>query len=374
MLIVGGGIGGLTLASALRQRGVEPQIIERAPAWAPVGAGIVLSVNAMRVLRALGMADALAARGCVVQRAAVADSNGKVIVNLDIRAAGEEGDSSVAIHRAALHEVLCAAVDGTPLRLGTTFAALDFRGQEVAVRFTDGTSSEYDLVVGADGLRSQVRDVVFGTNPPRYSGYTCWRLVVPAPPGLSHPVEMWGRGKRFGLVPIGDRLVYCYATANAPPATPDAPEARVERFRVAFGGFGGAVPAVLRRIERPEQLMQNDIEEVIQTPWHRGGVVLLGDAAHASTPDLGQGAAMAIEDAAVLAEELGRGQPLARALAAYTRRRAARVRRVQDQSRRLGRVGQWQSALACALRDRLLRLLPARAAAASLRRLIDAPI
>ena len=374
ILIVGGGIGGLTAARALRRAGFRPQVIERAPAWAPVGAGIALGVNAMRVLDRLGAGAAVAARGRAVERGEIADRRGRPLAAMDIASSAPGETRSVAIHRAALHEALYESIGDTPVRLGTTPAAIDAEADRPRVELSDGTGDEYDLVVGADGLRSQVRDLVFGANPPRYAGYTCWRLIVPGVAGIDYPLEMWGAGRRFGLVPIGDGLLYCFATSNAPAQEADPEDGRLQRFRKRFEDFGGAVPAVLERLKRPEQLLHNDIEDVVQAPWHRRRVVLLGDAAHAVTPNLGQGAAMAIEDAAVLAESLAGVAPLEAALAAYESRRRRRVEWVQSRSRRLGRVAQWQSPFACAARNTLLRLLPAGASSSGLRRLFDEPI
>jgi 2-polyprenyl-6-methoxyphenol hydroxylase-like FAD-dependent oxidoreductase len=184
---------------------------------------------------------------------------------------------------------------------------------------------------------------------------------------------MWGRGRRFGLVPLTRDRVYCFAVANAPVGEPDPEHGRVERFRTRFGGFGGDVPAVLEQIERPEQLIHNDLEEIEQTPWQRDRVVLVGDAAHAVTPNMGQGAAMALEDTAVLAEMLAEKRPLAETLAAWEARRRPRVRFVQRQSRRIGRVAHRQGRAACAVRNGLLRLTPDRAAAAALARLVGRP-
>jgi len=374
ILVVGGGIGGLTLAIALRQQGLRPEIVERAPGWSPAGAGIVLGINAMRLMRRLGVAAALAARGVVVGRGAITDAAGSVLSAMDLREFAGDGQPGIAIHRAALHEVLAGALRDIPVRHRTTPRRILADGDPVTVELDDGSRQAYDLVVGADGIRSFVRDAAFGPNPPIYSGYTCWRLVVQQPAEVDGTVEMWGRGRRFGLVPIGDGQIYCFATLNAPAETPDPPAGRLERFRAVFAEFRGAVPAVLAQLMRPEELIHNDLEEVRQSPWYRGRIVLLGDAAHASTPNMGQGAAMAIEDAIVLAEEVGRAQALGDALAAYVRRRLPRAGWVQEQSRRIGRVGQLEHPAACWLRNTLVRLTPQRVAAANLRRLFEQPI
>ncbi len=369
ILIVGGGIAGLALAAALRRRDVAPDVLDRAPAWAPIGAGIVLSANAMRALRAIGLAEGVAARGSPLLRAAILDARGRTLSEVDLAEVNRRYGGGVALHRGALHEALLAGCDPRSVRLGVVPTAIEARADEVCVRASDGSEGAYDLVVGADGIRSSVRDLAFGANPPRYAGYTCWRGVVKCPPGVDRQVEMWGRGRRFGLVPIGSGLLYFFSTLNTPPSVPDAPEGRLERFRACFAAFGGHVPEVLAQLALPDELLKNDLEEVVQGPWVRGRVVLVGDAAHASTPNMGQGAAMALEDAVVLADELAK-RPLREALPAWVERRRRRALFIQTQSRRIGRLGQRQHPLACALRDFAVRALPDRLAARTLERLL----
>ena len=360
VLIVGGGIAGLATAAGLRRAGIGCEVVEQAPAWAPVGAGIVMSVNAMAVLRRLDVADDVAARGFALGRGALTDARGRDLSATDLELLREEYGPTIALHRAELHHALLAAAGDTPVALGTSVEKLEPAGDRVDAVLTDGRQERYDLVIGADGLRSKVRELVFGDVPIAYSGYTCWRLAVEAPVERVELREMWGRGQRFGVVPIGPERLYGYAVANAPRGRADPPEGRLERFRARFAAFGGQVPRILAALSSPR--------------WYRGRVALIGDAAHAMTPNMGQGAAMALEDSAVLVEELQRGGPLESRLAAWRSRRQDRVRWVQDQSRRIGRVGQLENALGCAARDAVLRALPNRAAAGALRRLASQPI
>jgi 2-polyprenyl-6-methoxyphenol hydroxylase-like FAD-dependent oxidoreductase len=371
VLIVGGGIAGLSLAAALAQAGIACEVFERAPRWAPLGAGIALGPNAMNALRRLGLAEAARARGFPLRRAAIADARGRVLAGTDLAEIEARVGPSVALHRAALHETLLEGAADVPIRLGTTPERIEAAGPRAAVRTSDGAEAEWDLVVGADGLRSRVRELWFGPNPPRYAGYTCWRIVVRRPRALEDSRELWGRGRRFGLVPISDAELYCFSTANAPAG---GPAGSAGEFRARFAEFGGFVPEVLAQVQRDEQLLWNDLEEVRQAPWWRGPVVLVGDAAHASTPNMGQGAAMALEDTAVLAELLACKQPLASTLAAWEARRRPRALWVQSQSRRIGRVAQWEGRLACGLRDALVRAVPDSASTRALERMASAPI
>lgn len=374
VLIVGGGIGGLATAAGLARAGVACEIVERAEAWAPVGAGIVISVNAMAVMRRLGRDGAVLERGARLGRGAITDHRGRELGATDFGLLEPELGPTVALHRAALHDVLLAGAQGVPVALGTSIESLAQHGDGVDVRLTDGREERYDLVVGADGLRSRVRELLFGESPLAYAGYTCWRLVVKTPVRALAMREMWGRGLRFGLVPIGDDRLYAFAVANAPRGEPDPPEGRLERFRARFAAFGGQVPDVLAALQGPDDLIHNDLEERPEGPWYAGRVVLIGDAAHAMTPNMGQGAAMALEDSAVFVELLRSGAPVEEMLAAFAARRTPRVRWVQSQSRRIGRIAQLEGAVATRVRNAVLRAVPASASNAALRRIASRPV
>lgn len=374
VLVVGGGIAGLMVAAGLRNRGVDCELVERAEQWAPVGAGIVLSVNAMAVLRGLALDEKLVNGGHVLGAGAITDQAGRDIGSSDFGTLAPDFGPTVALHRAVLHDILLAAAGSTPIALGTSVEHLRGDATGVDVRFTDGREDRFDLVIGADGLRSRVRALAFEPRPILYSGYTCWRLVVAAPSEEVRMREMWGRGLRFGIVPIGSGRVYCFAVANAPHGQADPAEGRVERFRRRFSGFGGDVPAIVASVKHPDELIHNDLEELAEGPWTAGRVVLVGDAAHAMTPNMGQGAAMALEDAAVLVEALTNHATVDRALVEYESRRKPRVRWVQNQSRRIGRVGQLEWGPLCALRNAVLRLVPDGAATTALRKLASQPL
>ena len=358
VLIVGGGIAGLALAGALRRIGVRCELVERADAWAPVGAGIVLGVNAMRVMEGLGLADSLAARSKPLEEMVITDSRDRRLARTDLADLRPRFGPSLAMHRAVLHDVLLEAAQGIPIRMGSSVDAITLGDEAAEVRFSNGDAGRFGLVVGCDGLHSRVRELVFGRRALRYSGYTCWRMVVDWKDDALPTQEMWGVGKRFGMVPIGDRRVYCFAVIIAPPGQPDPREGRIERLRTRFAEFGGAVVPLLARLQAPEELIQNDLHEIIQRPWFLGKGMIVGDAAHGMMPDMGQGAAMALEDVAVLAELIATGEPLADVLESWFARREPRVRWVQNQSRRVGKIGQWENPLACRARNELARWLP----------------
>ncbi len=358
VLIVGGGIGGLTLAAALKQKGIQAELVERAAAWAPVGAGIVLGLNAMKVLGRIGLASAVAKRGLEVAVARVADARGRTLSGLDFRTLPNGLGRAYALHRAALHEGLLTGVDPACIRLNTTVKAIEQKGDCVMAQLSDGTLHEFDAVIGADGIRSVVRWFTFGETYLDYSGYTCWRFVARGEFKNADTWEMWGRGRRFGVVPLGDGKVYCFGTLNAPQNDPTKRNISLDEFKSLFSTFEGPAPEMLASITSADQLLWNDLEEICLDTWVKGRVALLGDAAHAMTPNMGQGAAMAIEDAYVLADELAKSQEVPAALTRYEERRRKRVDFIQTRSRRIGQVAQWESAAACAARNFLARMAP----------------
>jgi 2-polyprenyl-6-methoxyphenol hydroxylase-like FAD-dependent oxidoreductase len=372
VLIVGGGIAGLSLAIGLERHGLACEVIEKAPAWAPAGAGIGLAMTGMLVLRALGVSDAIAARGHRIRTGVITDALGRVLSRTRVDGLEVAFAETIAIHRADLHDALLRAASGVELRMGTTLDALESTSECARVRFSDGSTGEFALVVGADGLHSRVRELALPGAEPRYVGYTAWRTVVPRPPGLADMVEMWGRGLRLGITPIDAGRAYAYASANEPEGAEDPPGARIAQLRRRFGGFAGHAQAVLGQLTREDQILRSDLFELRAPRWHAGRAVLVGDAAHAMAPDLGQGASMALEDVLVLSRRLAALEPpfaapaLAAALQAWEAERRPRVTRLQAQSRRLGRFLQRPNPWLCAVRDLALRGVPERIGVASL--------
>lgn len=370
ILIVGGGIGGLTLAASLSQRAIASDLIERTAAWAPVGAGITLGINAMKILKTLGLQDRAIACGRPVAYAAITDAAGRELSALDLGQALRDYGVSIAIHRADLHAVLVSGCERAAIRMGTTLRSVEPRESGVRVTFSDASQAEYDLVVGADGIRSQVRDLVFGPLVPRYSGYACWRFIVRTAAPVTGTYEMWGRGRRFGIVPLPGNDVYAFATINTPAASERFASIGVADFRRLFSDFGGPARPVLDALTPETKLIYGDLAEIVQPRWITDRVALLGDAAHAMTPNLGQGAAMAMEDAAVLAKLIAKGRPMPQTLQDYEERRRPRAERVQRTSRRQGRLSQAENPALCALRNLLVRLTPESVPLGAIKRLL----
>lgn len=339
-VIVGAGIAGQVGARALRRRGWQVTVLERDRAAEPAGAGIVLGANAMACLDTLGLGDALRAAGRPVPSMRITDAAGRTLQSVVLREVRDDAEMW-AFTRTDLHAVLGAGVDVT---YGHTVEAADEAGVIV-----DGRRIAADLVVGADGLRSRVRAGLDDV-PLRPAGQVCWRTIGADPLGDTETIERWGPGVRLGTVPLRDGRLYAFFVARAAPGSPDL---RADRAGLArrFAAFGDVAERVLAHADT---VLQHDLIDLPTQVWGRGRRVLIGDAAHAMTPNMGQGAAMGIEDALVLADVADSGDPAA----ALAERRGARVRKVWSTSWTLGKVAQWESPVACWARDQLVRLTP----------------
>ena len=333
ILIVGGGIAGLTLATALHQHGFTVELVECSTAWHALGAGILVQANGMRMLRALGLGAAVEQAGAVVRHWGLYDQQGVVLCDTDLEEMWGEVGPCIGIERAKLHQVLLAAAHAVPCRLSTWVTSLVQDEQRVWVDFSDGEASDYDLIVGADGMYSSVRTLAMGTIQPGYTGLMDWRSVVPTrPQGVTSMQVLLGNGCYFGLVPMGDGHTQGFGLVGEPRLR-DPLQGRLERIRERFAGFGGPVPEYLAALTCDEQIHCSPIEWVELEQWHTGRVVLIGDAAHAGPPTLAQGGSMAMEDACVLALVLHEASSVESALKTYVRRRRPRADWVQRESR-----------------------------------------
>jgi 2-polyprenyl-6-methoxyphenol hydroxylase-like FAD-dependent oxidoreductase len=336
ILIVGGGIGGLTLATALRRHGFTPELIEHSPVWRTVGAGMAMQPNGIRVLRSLGLGAAVERAGTVIRHWDYCDQRGSVLAETDLEALWGDVGPFIGIARAELQRVSVAASADVPTRLGTWIKSLGVDDDAVSVQLNDGSTETYDLVVGADGIGSTVRTLAVDPTPPVYGGQMVWRSLAPIRPrGLRKLQFLLGDGCFFGLCPVGDGQTYGFGSV-AGPRIIDPVEGRLSRLRERFARFGDSVQQYLGALERDDQVHCSPIRWVAEERWHKGRVVLIGDAAHASLPMMGQGGSLAVEDAYVLAESLRSADTVHRALADYAERRRRRVRWVRQQSQIAG--------------------------------------
>ena len=332
ILIVGGGIAGLTLGRALRGQGFTVELVERSTVWRAEGGGIAVQANGMRVLRALGLDTAVERAGAPVRRWDFCDQSGEILSEGDLEALWGDVGPCIGIERTRLQQALVAGIEGVPCRLGTWVRSLTQHDDCVSVAFSDGSSGTYDLVVGADGISSAVRALTMGTTPPTYTGAMAWRSVAPIRPrGLTSLQFLLGENCFFGLCPVGDGRTYGFGNITGPRAHQRV-AGRLDRLRRRFAGFGGIVQDYLDALNCDEEIHCGPVDWVALERWHRGRVVLIGDAAHASSPMMGQGGCMAMEDAIVLAEILREVATVAQALETYLARRRPRVSWVHQQS------------------------------------------
>jgi 2-polyprenyl-6-methoxyphenol hydroxylase-like FAD-dependent oxidoreductase len=362
-IVAGAGIGGLTAAVALRRQGWDVAVLERAPALEPVGAGLGLGPNALHALDAIGLGGDVRRFSAVQGHGGLRRPGGGWLVRTDLGVlAARFGDPQLVALRTDLVGLLAGSLPAGTLRTGVTVTGVDAGGTDRKARvLTSDGGLDADLVVAADGIGSRLRALLFPDHPgPRYSGFTTWRFVAPALPrgaGRAEPAETWGRGEVFGVLPLADGQLYCYASAPAPPGVRHDNEARELTRR--FGGWHDPIPGLIGTV-CADRVLHDDVYWIADPlpGYHRGRVALLGDAAHAMTPHLGQGACQAIEDAVVLVSVAGPGTPDGPApdLAAYTSARMRRTRMVADGSHRASRLSGMTSRPAIALRNTGVRL------------------
>lgn len=361
ILIVGGGIAGLTTALALQNKNIDFIVFEAVPEIKAVGAGISLAGNAMRVLKKLGVDEEVKRRGHLISSMIIEDDKGKRISVMDAeKLSREHGLDNVAIHRADLHLVLLNTIDSSKIVTGKK--AIDFNedSEGITIFFDDGSQEQGSAAIIADGIHSGIRKKLLPGVNPRYSGYTCWRGVVENRWNIQHQaVETWGPNGRFGYVPIGNNKVYWFACKNAPIKDEMLSLFRVEDLVDNFKRYAHPIPEMLNNTSDADLIWSDivDLKPISQYAYNR--ILLLGDAAHATTPNLGQGACMAMEDALMVAEEINR-QPenMVSAFLAFEQKRVPRAHYIVNTSFRLGKLAQWENPVLTKLRNMLFRLIP----------------
>jgi FAD-dependent urate hydroxylase len=359
-IIIGAGPGGLTAAIALRQAGFDPVVYERSVDMREIGSGLTLWPNAMMALERIGLADAVREVSLPPTGIAMRSWRGELLFDVMSNEQMEDlfGVYGAALHRAELQSVLLRTLGDDIVKLGSRCVGLQQSDSGVAAHFDDGRIASGEILIAADGIRSVIRGLLFGERRLRYAGYTVWRGVTDFRLDQNTVLTSMGRGAQFGIFPMTRDRVYWFASVNAPEGDSDWAVGRKRELLERFGGWHKPIREIIEATDEPA-ILRNDIYD--QEPlsrWSDRRVTLLGDAAHPSTPNLGQGACQAIEDAVVLGGCLRDEPDVITALRKYETRRLARTSSITMQSRRMGRVGTWKNPVACWFRDKLIKSTP----------------
>ena len=341
VLVVGAGISGMVLSTALKQRGGSPDLIEIHPQWDVLGVGLAVQGAALRALRSIGLIDRCVREGFGYSQVVNCDQNGNVEGVVDLpRLNGPQYPSCVGMMRPSLHRILAGALTdaGVSVRFGLTVNSLRQSPDHVNVVFSDGTEREYDLVVGADGANSKIRELLFGPKyKPQYTGQAVWRAMVPRPEEVNARHSYYGPRHKAGFNPVSRQEMYIYLVQNVTGDPHLEPEHWPAVMQELLADFGGQIGQVRDRITDPKRIVYRPVGSLLlPSPWYVGRVVLIGDAAHTAPPQLASGATIAIEDSIVLAELVRSDLPVAEALEKFMARRYERCRMVVENSWQLG--------------------------------------
>lgn len=341
ILIVGGGIAGMTLAIALKRVGIRSEIVEINPNWTVLGVGISLQAPALRALKMVGLLDQCIAGGFGYSQFSACDVDGNVTATVQMPLLnGPAHPAAVGVMRQALHGVLKQALSEAhvPVHLGVTVSAFEQDSEGVDVQFSNGTRERYDLMVGADGANSNIREMLFGADSkPQYTGQAVWRATVRRPPDVLHRCSYFGPRNKAGFNPVSDKQMYIYLVQNLPEFVRLSDEALPGVMREQLVEFGGVIGLLRDTITDPREIVYRPItSKLLPPPWYHGRAIVIGDAAHTTTPHMAAGAGIAIEDSIVLAELLESAPSVAKALADFIARRFERCRLVVENSFLLG--------------------------------------
>jgi 2-polyprenyl-6-methoxyphenol hydroxylase-like FAD-dependent oxidoreductase len=357
-IIIGGGIGGVTAAIALKQAGCDVVVFERAEELQEVGSGLPLWTNALRSLHKIHLTAELEILGVQVTSVRVSTWNGDTLTDTKKdKHLKKLGTITIVAHRAELLTLLLKTLSADKVHLGMTCVGFTQDATGVTARFADGQEVRGDVLIGADGIHSVIRTQLFGLIKPRYVGYTCWR-------GLAHTSRTdletwaWGKGCQFGITPMSQGRAYWFVQKYTPEGESDKPGGRKNEVLELFQDWHDPIPAVIEATAESD-ILRNDIYELKHLrQWSRGRVTLLGDAAHAMTPNLGQGACQAIEDAIVLAASLKDSTNIAAALKSYEKRRVTRVNRISRLAHFIGQAVQWEHPILSVPRNIIIKSIP----------------
>lgn len=341
VLVAGAGLSGMVLATALKKSGHSPDLIELHPQWDVLGVGISVQGPALRALKSIGLIDRCLREGFGYSKVVNCDQNGNVEGVVDLpRLNGPQYPSCVGMMRPALHQVLVDALGnaGVKVRFGLSVRSLEQSPTHVRAGFSDGSEGEYDLVVGTDGANSTVRQLVFGAqHKAQYTGQAVWRAMVPRPPQVDARHAYYGPRHKAGFNPVSQAEMYVYLVQNVAGDPRLEPERWPAIMQELLSDFGGHIGEVRTRITDPKRIVYRPVGSLLMpSPWYKGRIVIIGDAAHTAPPQLASGATIAIEDAIVLAELLDTSPSVEDAFAKLMQRRYERCRIVVENSWQLG--------------------------------------
>ena len=340
VLIVGGGLGGLSLGIALRRAGFAAEIVELQKEYNVYGVGIIQLGNAIRALDAIGVAEETLKRGCPYGNVKMCAANGFQFAETGTPPMTRFNIIHNGISRRILHDVLYEAAiqNGVTFRMGLSVAEIKNEDANARVKFTDGTEGVYQLVVGADGINSKLRGLVFGNYEARYIGSSVWRYPFKRPAALDTAYMYFGKKTKVGLIPMTKDTMYMFIVAAEGSDNPFIPQEEfVQRMKGHLAEYPVAIVADrIEEITDTTKAVYSPLKTLMMpAPWYKNRVVMIGDAVHATIPQLGSGAALAIEDAVVLAEEISKDLPVAEVLENYMKRRYERCKMVIDVSNTL---------------------------------------
>lgn len=359
--ILGGGIGGLTLAIALQRKNIDVVVYESAPQWKPLGAGIGLAGNAVKAFREIGIEQDVLAVGKVLKKVVIRNIKGKALMITDSEDLSRRFGvvNNFALHRADLHHVLINKLRPGTVQLDKSCVGFEQNADGVSITFKDGTKAHADYLIAADGIHSVARRKLLSDVKTRYAGYTCWRGIIedlPADLDPDETSETWGQGTRFGIVPLTRDRVYWFACVNAGANDPMMRSLSPADLLTFFKDFHAPIPELLRRTTTTIWNDIIDIEPISRFAFDR--VVLMGDAAHATTPNLGQGACMAIEDAVVLSNLIESQTDASQAFRMFEEKRIRRTTKIVNDSWQLGKMAQWENPFMTSIRNMMISLAP----------------
>ncbi|MBZ0201826.1 MAG: FAD-dependent monooxygenase [Ignavibacteria bacterium] len=371
--ISGAGIAGLVTAIALRKIGINCIVYEAAPEIKPLGAGLVLAANAIKAFEKIGIDKEIISKGRLLASFAILDKNGKTISRTDSEAIGKKfGTDNFTIHRARLHEALLSLIDSSRIKTGKKIISADQSDSGVTLHFADGTTAQTGYLVAADGIHSHIRKLLIPNTKERYAGYTCWRgIVEDAGLNITESTETWGPAGRFGIVPLAEGKIYWFASVNAKQNDPVLKNFEVNDLLKHFAEYHSSVKAVLQNTSESVLLLNDIIDLEPVKNYAFGKIVLIGDAAHATTPNMGQGACQAIEDAVILTDELSKTGSVENAFERFGVRRIKRTHFIVNNSWKLGKMAQSSNLVFSALRNCTLRLIPAKIKESQLKKIYD---